>query len=333
MPEGGGGRLLALREQFEAALPAGAASDAGAELRWQELRKLLECGDAFCLSRSVLTEEETREVLAKYDLDGSGGLSFSEFEPLAQDKLLLEDRLAEYRAAFEQLDSNGDGKLQPVELEALFAGLAARSSGSAEVTFSPAEVEALVEQYSVAGDGALDLAEFLTLARAKITDVRDLLEYVLLPGETSDGTDKGTSGGGGLLGGLKSMLGRRAAQAALPDFGEVEVIDSEEGLDAILAETPGLVVLECAFTWCRPCMGFDPKYKRFAGYYTKVRFLKVFGNENSSTKHLVKERLGVKASPNFYFFRAGELVAEKRGANEDKFRTALLAQMLPEEKP
>ena len=129
------------------------------------------------------------------------------------------------------------------------------------------------------------------------------------------------------------MLGVRAAQAALPDFGEVEVIDSEEGLDAILAETLGLVVLECAFTWCRPCMGFDPKYKRFAGYYTKVRFLKVFGNENSSTKHLVKERLGVKASPNFYFFRAGELVAEKRGANEDKFRTALLAQMLPEEKP
>ena len=29
----------------------------------------------------------------------------------------------------------------------------------------------------------LDLAEFLTLARAKIPDVRDLLEYVLLPGE------------------------------------------------------------------------------------------------------------------------------------------------------
>ena len=56
MPEGGG-RLLALRGQFEAALPAGAASDAGAELQWQELRKLLECGDVFCLSRSVLTEE------------------------------------------------------------------------------------------------------------------------------------------------------------------------------------------------------------------------------------------------------------------------------------
>ena len=132
---------------------------------------------------------------------------------------------------------------------------------------------------------------------------------------------------------MKSFLGTRAKRRALPEFGKVEVVDSEEALDAVLRETPGLVVLECAFTWCRPCMGFDPKYKRFADYYRRVRFLKVFGNENSSTKHLVKERLGVKASPNFYFFRDGEVVGEKRGANEDKFRTALLSHVLPEEKP
>lgn len=140
-------------------------------------------------------------------------------------------------------------------------------------------------------------------------------------------------GGGGLFGGLKTLLGGGAKGEAMPEFGEVEIVDSEEALDAVLRETPGLVVLECAFTWCRPCKGFDPKYKRFAGYYRRVRFLKVFGNENSSTKHLVKERLGVKASPNFYFFRDGKVVGEKRGANEDKFRTALLAHILPEEKP
>jgi len=342
VPEAGGDRLGALRGQFEAAL-SGGAGGAGGELQWQDLRKVLECGETFCLSRSVLTEEETREVLARYDLDGSGGLSFAEFEPLAQDKLLLEDRLGEYRAAFERLDANGDGRLQPLELEALFSGLSARA-GAADaggVSFSSAEVAALVEQYSVAGDGELDLAEFLTLARAKIPDVRDLLEYVLLPGEGagaagSPAADAGAAaggGGGGLLGGVKSFLGTRAKRRALPEFGKVEVVDSEEALDAVLRETPGLVVLECAFTWCRPCMGFDPKYKRFADYYRRVRFLKVFGNENSSTKHLVKERLGVKASPNFYFFRDGKVVGEKRGANEDKFRTALLSHVLPEEKP
>lgn len=51
-----------------------------------------------------------------------------------------------------------------------------------------------------------------------------------------------------------------------------------------------------------------------------------------STKHLVKERLQVKATPSFYFFRNGELLDTRKGTNEDFFREVLLRNMTEEEK-
>jgi len=51
-----------------------------------------------------------------------------------------------------------------------------------------------------------------------------------------------------------------------------------------------------------------------------------------STKHLVKERLQVKATPSFYFFRRGELLDTRKGTNEDFFRDVLLRNMTEGEK-
>ena len=111
----------------------------------------------------------------------------------------------------------------------------------------------------------------------------------------------------------------------------VTIVTSESEFDAILADPfPGragsegaLVVLEIGFTFCRPCKAFEPKYERFAKQYAAARFIRVNGNENNSTVALCRDRLKVKKTPTFYFFRRGELVFSWTGANADTFKQNL----------
>ena len=92
-----------------------------------------------------------------------------------------------------------------------------------------------------------------------------------------------------------------------------------------------LVILEIGFTFCRPCKAFENKYERFAKKYPRVRFVRVNGNENSSTVSLCRDRLGVKKTPSFYLFRDGEEIHKWTGANPETFEENLLAHHAPEE--
>jgi thioredoxin-like negative regulator of GroEL len=105
--------------------------------------------------------------------------------------------------------------------------------------------------------------------------------------------------------------------------GDVEKVHTEEELDNRLRETSGLVVLEVVSSMCRVCRNFLPKYKRVAADYSKVKFLKMTGNENEATRKMASERFNVKKAPYFIFFRNGEIVAEHSGANVERLRNVL----------
>jgi thiol-disulfide isomerase/thioredoxin len=78
-------------------------------------------------------------------------------------------------------------------------------------------------------------------------------------------------------------------------------------------ETERLVVIQCTFSWCRPCKGFKPKYVRLAVEYPQVAFLSLVANENEETKE-VYERLQTFTSgamfgtPAHVLIRHGKLV-------------------------
>jgi len=110
----------------------------------------------------------------------------------------------------------------------------------------------------------------------------------------------------------------------LPKSGVVTMIHGKSEMDYIRTNLNKPVILMIAFHWCRPCKGFARKYERFADGFKEVTFLKVYGEENEDTKALVQS-LSVKSSPAFYLFdKAGDLVANFKGANEERFRTEIL---------
>ena len=112
----------------------------------------------------------------------------------------------------------------------------------------------------------------------------------------------------------------------------VTYLHTEAEFDAVLEEeaTSGrLVVLMVGFTFCRPCKKFYPLYKEFAQRFPAARLLRVNGNENVDMVHLGKDRLGVKSSPSFFFFRNGVEVHRHSGAKPEKFEEAIM-QFLPD---
>jgi len=84
-------------------------------------------------------------------------------------------------------------------------------------------------------------------------------------------------------------------------------------------DSDGLVVVEFTTKWCGPCKTFAPKYKRMAEENPNIKFLKVNAHENESTQALAT-RFDLKAIPSFFLIRNGDVVAQRRGANEDKLR-------------
>jgi polyphosphate glucokinase len=91
----------------------------------------------------------------------------------------------------------------------------------------------------------------------------------------------------------------------------VTFLHTEAEFDSVLEEeatSDRLVVLEVGFTFCRPCKKFEPIYKQFAKRFPGGRFLRINGNENPDMVHIGRDRLGVKSSPSFFFFKNGQEV-------------------------
>lgn len=101
--------------------------------------------------------------------------------------------------------------------------------------------------------------------------------------------------------------------------GQVITIFHESEFDEIVNENKDtLTVVFAGFTWCRPCKSMMKPYQTMANMHPKLRFVKFFGNANSSTKRLFTMKLKAKATPAFFFFRDGEMVHSHTGRNKSK---------------
>lgn len=107
----------------------------------------------------------------------------------------------------------------------------------------------------------------------------------------------------------------------------IRLVVSGEEFEDIVQETPSsqLICLEVGMTFCRPCKAFEKKYRGVAEEYQGVRFLRLNANENPSCTTLARDRLGVRSTPSFYFFRgrSNKPVHFHSGANENRLRSAL----------
>jgi len=287
-----------LRDRF---LSYADSPEGNAHIHPDQFRSLLECTDSFCLTKHWLPDEYVERLYQQYaTLDGIG---LREFAKLSRDGLLLKGKLEEYEAAFTAIDQVGDGVITRAELGQAFAALG---------HLMPAEeLDRIVDEADVGHDG-IDFADFLGLAR-KHLDLGEVLHYVAAsPLKPSD---------------------HLPVDLSSPEFqpgaglGEVTTVHGQAELDAIL-RTGDDVVVKLAFTWCRPCKAFWPKYQRLSQQYRRTRFVKIVGNENESCKHFAKEVLQAKISPMFAAYSEGSLVKTWTGANYDRFVNSIEA-LLP----
>jgi hypothetical protein len=77
-----------------------------------------------------------------------------------------------------------------------------------------------------------------------------------------------------------------------------------------------LVVLECGYTHCRPCMLFEKQYEGVASKYLDTIFLKVMGDECPGSAHLCRDVLAITGTPEFRFYRGGNLLHVMNGADK-----------------
>ena len=106
-----------------------------------------------------------------------------------------------------------------------------------------------------------------------------------------------------------------------------------------------ITVLKIGMTFCRPCKSFERKYERYATAYNGTadaetvdmndgdfvanadpnvfRFVRINGNENSSTVHLCRDVLKVSRTPTFCLFHNGVEIHRHTGIDVDKFEAML----------
>ncbi|CAE7241329.1 unnamed protein product, partial [Symbiodinium microadriaticum] len=248
-----------------------------ARLPRESLRSLLECTDSFCLTKHWLAESTLDKIWKQYAAED--GIGIKEFGRLAHDGLLLEGKLEEYEKAFSGVDE-GDGLISRETLGKLFAGLGKH--------FSAEELDQIVDEADVGHDG-IDFADFLGLARTHL-ELAEVVRYLETTPKRVQASDEAADG----------MLGH------------ITTVHSEAELDAIVASGKDVVV-KLAFTWCRPCKAFLPRYEKYAKVYKDTTFLKIVGNENESCKHYAKEVLRARISPMFAVYSEGKLLTTWNG--------------------
>lgn len=307
-------RMAALMARFKAA-----DLDGNGVIDRQELQVLLErVGDGEDeVPMHWLTDEDIGEVMAQYDTNRDGVISFEEFVRMAQDNIFLTGKLQEYSKAFKAVDAGGDGSIGATELFRLFEKLG-----------NPVSYDKLVkimEQYDKDQSGSIDFAEFLRMFRDELLDLQQIMEFIKQ--RTAERESRAAARAAAAAAEAPPVAAEpagppKAAPKLLP--GGVNLFFSEEELDAVLAANKDkVVVLMASVTWCRPCKAFQENYEKAAQHYSDAVFLKFYGNSNESTKALFKDRLKCRTTPSFFFFRGGQIVESCTGAVTKRLETNL----------
>ncbi|GLI63445.1 hypothetical protein VaNZ11_006417, partial [Volvox africanus] len=266
----------------------------------EELRNLLESmesGEVYLLSQHWLPEEELDLVMATYDTNKDGVISFEEFKQIAYDGILLEGTLAEYEGAFKAVDKSGNGTIGATELGQLFARL-----GN---PVSPEKLVDLMQEYDKDDSGQIEFNEFLLMFRNSLLDLKAMSAYMT----NDDGPGTGS--------------------VIEPVEGDMTIIFSEQELDEILSTNLNkLVVIFAALTWCRPCKGMQRPVQKLAEHYRDhIVFVKLFGNANKQTKSIFKERYQIRSTPCFITLKNGQPVYTQTGSNKEKLEAGLRSML------
>jgi thioredoxin 1 len=118
-----------------------------------------------------------------------------------------------------------------------------------------------------------------------------------------------------------SLVCRSSVRPLSDSNGNVGEFQSEEEFNKILTEAGDkLVVVDISTTTCGPCKMIFPKLVEMSLEYPDAVFLKINGDINNDTRTLMR-KWGVRAVPNFRFFKNGEQVHSHTGAKLDELKT------------
>jgi thiol-disulfide isomerase/thioredoxin len=143
---------------------------------------------------------------------------------------------------------------------------------------------------------------------------------------------------------LRSFAGTSAARnhtASFDDFERwwiktvkksvVKHVQNQEELEThlnekTLANENPLIVLQCGYSYCRPCIKFEHSYESVAKdpRFKNVKFLKVVGDASPALSHLTHE-LEVENTPDFRIFRGDKVVQRFTGANRKRLEDNIIA--------
>ncbi|KAL0082344.1 PITH domain-containing protein [Phycomyces blakesleeanus] len=93
----------------------------------------------------------------------------------------------------------------------------------------------------------------------------------------------------------------------------IKQINNSAEFQQLLTATPAekLIVVDFFATWCGPCKTIAPLYAQLSSKYPNVQFSKVDVDQAKD----VASSCGISSMPTFQFYKAGNKVAEMKGAN------------------
>jgi len=296
-------KLSALQDRFKTF-----DVDGDGKIDRDELQSLLESfegGTSMMRTRYWLPDGELDAVMRQYDKDSSGTIDFAEFTSIVYDGLLLDGKLSEYEAAFNAIDTSGNGTIAAMEIGQLLAQM------GDPVSFE--KLADIMQQYDKDESGQIEFPEFLQMFRKQLLDVKAVSRYLtnrpLMQGDAS-----------------KSMLD--AAE------GDVNLIFSQAEMEEISAQADAegkMVLVFAALTWCRPCRSMQRSVIKMAQQYKQYfTVVKLFGNSNTQTKRLFKDVLKVRSTPCFMVLKGDKIQTTLLGASREKLE-ACLRSLVPAE--
>ncbi|XP_052124880.1 calmodulin-like isoform X3 [Frankliniella occidentalis] len=105
------------------------------------------------------TETELRDMVNEVDQDGNGTIEFNEFLQMMSKKMKGADGEEELREAFRVFDKNKDGLISSSELRHVMTSLGEKLSDE--------EVDDMIREADLDGDGMVNYEEFVTILTAK----------------------------------------------------------------------------------------------------------------------------------------------------------------------
>ena len=105
------------------------------------------------------SDEELKQMIKEIDLDGNGVIDFNEFLYLMVKKMNGNDTEEELLEAFKVFDRDGNGYVTSHELRSVMTSLCEGTT--------PEEVEEMIKEADIDGDGQIDYQEFVKMMMTK----------------------------------------------------------------------------------------------------------------------------------------------------------------------